>query len=305
MDTSPFHPVELLYRPAAILRIRPRTRGNYTHQCNIVYAEAHGVGLVMDVFQPLGNASGLAVIDVISSGWQTDRVILNEHIGLGLIDALCEKGITVFAVQPGAVTLFTGAEMVRHLHAAIRHIKNGAKRYAVQPDRVGILGVSAGGHLAALAALTPRKGRAQAHDPLRRWNTDVAAAAVFFPPSDLVDYGGARFDQFQIEDVDPAALLFHGGKAGRAETEILEKLTELSPARIPVSTPPAFMIVQGKADPIVPWEQAEKLAQSLRRAGGEVNLLYNETGGHLWPDIGREIEAAAAWIDGVLSSAGR
>ena len=305
MRASSFHPVELLYRPAAILRMRPRTRGNYTHRCNIVYAEAHGVGLVMDVFQPLGKPSGQAVLDVISSGWHSDRVVLNEHIGLGLIDALCERGVTVFAVSPGSLALFTGPDMVRHVHAAIRHIKNDAGAYNILPESIGLLGVSAGGHLAALAALAPRKGRPSAHDPLRRWNTDIAAAAVFFPPTDLIDYGGMRFDRFRIEEIELASLLFHGGTVGKTEDEIVQRLTELSPARMPLQTPPPFMIIQGKTDPIVPWRQAEKLALSLRHSGGEVNLLYNETGGHLWPEIAREVDAAAAWLAGTLPSGDR
>ena len=305
MHASPFHPVELLYRPAAILRMRPRTRGNYRQHCNIVYAEAHGVGLVMDVFQPLGTPSGQAVVDVVSSGWHADRVILNEHIGLGLIDALCERGITVFAVSPGSLALFTGLDMVRHVHAAIRHIKNTAEAYGVLPDRLGLLGVSAGGHLAALAALAPRKGSPAAHDPLRRWNTDVAAAAVFFPPTDLIDYDGMRFDRFQIDEIELASLLFHGGTGGKNEDEIVQRLTELSPARMPLQTPPPFLIIQGKADPIVPWQQAERLALSLQRAGGDVRLIYNETGGHLWPEISREVDDAAAWFTGTLPSGGR
>jgi len=71
---------------------------------------------------------------------------------------------------------------------------------------------------------------------------------------------------------------------------------------MPLQSPPPFLIIQGKVDPIVPWQQAEKLALSLRHAGGEVTLRYNETGGHLWPEIGREVDAAAAWIAETLPS---
>ena len=195
MDPSQAFPVELLYRPAALMTMRPKTRGNYTQRTDIVYAEAYGTGLVMDVFHPVSKASGYGVVDVIGSGWFADRIALNEHIGLGVIDALCDHGLTVFAVSPGSVTLFTGLQMVRHVHAALRHIKQGAEGYGINPHRIGILGASAGGHLAALAALTPQPGRRAAHAPLHRWSTTVAAAAVLFPPTDLVDYGCIRFDQ--------------------------------------------------------------------------------------------------------------
>ncbi len=304
MNLSHEPAVEMLYRPAAFLRMRPRTRGNYKHCHDVVYAEAHGIGLIMDVFYPKDTMTGYGVVDVIGSGWHSDRVVLIEHIGLGVIDALCDRGLTVFAVSPGSVTLFTGLQMVRHIHAAIRHIKNRAETYHIDPHCLGIMGASAGGHLAALAALAPQQGHPAAHDPLRRWTTNIVAAGVFFPPTDLLEYGGQRFDRFQIEGFDPGRLLFHDGLADKTDDDIRARLTALSPARIRVHTPPPFMIVQGKADPIVPWEQAEKLAASLRAAGGSATLVYKETGGHVWPDISQEIGDMAQWFLEMLRSSG-
>lgn len=296
-------PVELLYRSAAMLRMRPHTRENYRQTCNIVYAEAHGVGLIMDIFAPLSDAAGIGVVDVVSGGWLSDRVMLNEHIGFGIVDALCEKGITVFAVSPGSMTLFDGMDMVRHVHAAIRHIKQNAGSYGVDPARLGITGVSAGGHIAALAACTPRNAYPAARDPLRRWDTNIAAAAVFFSPSDLLDYNGQRFDQLRFEGIDLSRVLFRDGISGKSEREIEERLIALSPARIKAAHPPPFLIVQGRQDVIVPWEQAEKLAQAVRRAGGQATLRYNAAGGHVWPDIHVEVEEAGAWLWDMLQNA--
>ena len=288
--------VELLYHPAASLRLRPHTKNNYQHFKNIVYAEAHGTGLVMDIFQPVSSASGTCVVDVISGGWHADRTLLNEHIGFGLVDALCEQGITVFAVSPGSLPLFTGKEMVNHIHAAIRHIKGYAACYDVSPDTLGIMGVSAGGHLAALAALTPQHAASYARDPWQHHDSRIKAAALFFPPADLLDYGGVPITEFAIEGLDLARLLFRGDIRKKSQPEIAECLTALSPARITPVYPPPFLIVQGKKDMVVPWEQAEKLAKTLRDAGGETSLVYNDTGGHLWPGIEKEIAMAADWI---------
>ncbi len=296
MDHPNTRPVELLYRPAAPLRLRPHTRGNYRQTCDVVYAEAHGVGLIMDVFAPVSDSSGVGVVDIVSGGWFSDRTLLNEHIGFGILDALCERGITVFAVSPGSMTLFDGPAMVRHIHAAIRHIKANAARYGVAPQRLGLLGVSAGGHLGALAALAPKPARMNARDPLRHWDTRVAAAAVFFPPSDLLDYGGKRFDHFRFEGFDFTPILFHGGVDDKSDAEIVDRLIALSPAKMPAADAPPFMIVHGKADVVVPWEQAEKLAEAVRRAGGQATLRYNETGGHVWPNIHIEVEEAADWL---------
>lgn len=300
MEHRTLHPVELLYRPAALLRLRPHTRGNYAQQCDVVYAEAHGVGLVMDVFRPCRESNGLGIIDVVSGGWHSDRTLLNEHLGLGLIDACCERGFTLFAVSPGSMTLFPGPDMVRHVHAAIRHVKLHSREYGVAPDRLGILGVSAGGHLAALAALHPQRAHPASREPARRQGTELSAAAVFFPPTDLLDYGGSRFDRFPLAALEVDRLLFRDGLPGKSEADIVARLTELSPARLtPLHLPP-FLIIQGKKDPIVPWRQAERLAAMLQRHGGRVNTVYREDGGHLWSGIAQEVETAAAWLAQIL-----
>ncbi|MCK5861360.1 MAG: alpha/beta hydrolase [Candidatus Hydrogenedentes bacterium] len=296
MDYPHLQSVELLHHPAASLRLRPHTKNNYSHIRNIVYAEANGVGLVMDIFQPTGSSSNLGVLDIVSGGWHSDRTMLNEHIGFGLIDALCEQGLTVFAVSPGSLTLYTGLEMIEHVHAAIRHIKGYADQYTIDPEHLGIIGVSAGGHLAAQATLTVQKAHPYPRDPWQQQDTHVKATALFFPPSDLLDYNGMPITRFKLEGIDLTRLLFHNGTAGKSKEDIEKRLIELSPARMRPKHPPPFMIVQGKKDSVVPWEQAEKLAAGLRRAGGEVRILYNEDGDHLWPGIEQEIKQTVQWL---------
>jgi len=204
-------PVSQLYRPAASLRICPRSAGNYRQECNYVYAEAHGFGLVMDIFTPLTSPNGLGIVDVVSGAWFSDRVVLNEHIGLGVYDVLCAHGYTVFALSPGSVTKCTGLDMVRHVHAGIRHIKARSKDFSIDASRLALAGASAGGHLAALAALNPRPAHARSQDIFRQQDTTVPGVGLFFPPTDLVDYGGKPFDFMHVEGLRLDTLLFEDG----------------------------------------------------------------------------------------------
>ena len=302
---EPF-PVEILHRPGAVLRMRPKTRGTFvTAQTQRVYAEAFGTGLVMDVLRPAKAANGAAIIDVVSSGWQSDRVVYNEHLGFGLCDALCARGFTVFAMLPGSSNLFTGPEMVRHVHAAIRHVRAHAAEFGIDPVRLGLVGASAGGHLAALAALTPQAGRPESRDAWRRPGSDVSAVAAFFPPSDLVDFWGVRLDRFQVEGMDVPGLLFRGGLSGRTEREILARLEELSPARVaarfherhPDTVPPPLMLFHGAVDRVVPLEHSERLRDAWRSVGGRAELRVHEGADHAWTDNGAELEATAEWFE--------
>src|SRR6188768_1987112 len=122
----------------------------YVQHENVVYGEADGVGLVMDVFTPKGTGNGLGVIDVISGAWYSDRGKIRDHARAQVFQILGKKGYTVFAIRPGSVTKFGVLEMLAHLNEGIRWVKDHADNYKIDPHRLGLMGASAGGHLACL-----------------------------------------------------------------------------------------------------------------------------------------------------------
>ena len=280
-------PVAAIAPGMAALSMRPKTTEDLEQQCNIVYAETHGMGLVMDCFRPRDGGNGLALIDVVSQRWRTDRNTLNIHIGVGFFDVLCAAGFTVFALSPGSARHFAGAEMVRHVHAGVAYVKTHAAEYGIDPERLGITGFSAGGHLGALAALEQRPGA----------DTALRAAGLFFPPSDLVVLNRARTNEEEVDpDACPATFLFGGGLAGKSEQEIDARLRELSPRwRIP-KNPIPFFLVHGSDDLVVPLRQSQDFAAALEAAGGEVELLVKEGGAHPWPEMRPESTRLADWF---------
>jgi acetyl esterase/lipase len=132
-----------LYAPTAAAK-----ESTYVQHENIVYGEVDGIGLLMDVFTPMGDGNGLGVIDVMSGAWHSDRGKIRDHERAQTFDILCRKGYTVFAIRPGSVTKFSVAEMLENLKRGIRWVKTHAEEYKIDPDRLGLMGASAGGHLA-------------------------------------------------------------------------------------------------------------------------------------------------------------
>ena len=184
----------------------------YEQKKDVVYAEAHGTGLLMDVFTPTGKPNGLAIVDIASGSWYSDRSKIRDHTLAQVYTIFCSRGYMVFAVRPGSKTRYTAAEMDRNVKSAIRYVKAHAGEYKIDPARLGLMGGSAGGHLATLAALTPEPGKADARNPIDRHDTSVRAVGVFFPPTDFLDWDGDK--AIRIEVLGP--LLFVGGVRGQS-----------------------------------------------------------------------------------------
>lgn len=295
-------PVEQVDRPRGALRVRPRSSGNFTQHCNVVYAETHGLGLVMDIFQPAAPPNGLAIVDVISGAWHSDRVRMNEHIGLGSIDAFCAAGFTVFAPAPGSAHLITAAQMVEHIHAAIRYAKNHAATWGVDPGRLGLSGVSAGGHLAALAALTPQPAEARARLPWYQYDTRVAAVGLFFPPVDLLEYWSGPFDFRRDSELSISRMLFADGIAIHSDEEMLAAARLISPLHQIRGNHPPFLLAHATGDNIVPYSQSRRFVSALQAVGGDAELLTHEGDGHPWRGVNRECAHMAAWFRSRLSA---
>jgi acetyl esterase/lipase len=263
----------------------------YQQQQDVVIADSNGLVVPMDIFVPTGTKNGLAIVDVASGAWHSDRGKIRDHERAKFYDILCGRGYTVFAVRPGSISRFNAADMVKNIEAALTWVKERAATYEIDPTRLGLTGASAGGHLASLVGLkTSRAGE----DGLR-----VAAVAVFFPPTDFIDYGGSMVDPRTDSRFGAIAarLGFEGGASGLSDEQVKEKLTAISPARQVHGSAPPFLLIHGDADPVVPLQQSEALRDSLQAANVPVTLIVKEGGGHPWLTIPEEVVKLADWFD--------
>jgi acetyl esterase/lipase len=266
----------------------------YVQHKDVVFADAYGLALVMDIFVPKENANGLGIIDVASGAWHSNRGKIKDHERARFYDIFGRKGYTVFAIRPGSITKFTAPEMLANLKQGIRWVKTHAAEYNIDADRLGITGASAGGHLACLAAVTADD--AKEDQP----GTDVKACAVFFPPTDLVQFRTESFDP--KSDLIRALAIPRDGKHNDLTTEKIEELvTQISPARLVTEKAPPFLLIHGDADPLVPLNQSEKMLTALKEKKIPAELIVKPGGGHPWLTIHEEVQVLADWFDGKLS----
>jgi acetyl esterase/lipase len=273
----------------------------YRQTTNVVYAEMDGVGLLMDVFTPAkpgGPGKGFGIVCVCSGGWTSDRGMVDAHRKVGLLDALCGHGYTVFAVRPGNYSIFTGEQMLKHVNAGIRYVKAHARDFGIDSQRLGLVGVSAGGHLACLAATRVDPSDPIAKDPMNHLDTRVRAVGVFCPATDFLDWGGRKYGL----DLMGWRLAFSDGVAGKTEQQKDDAARAISPVNYVKPGLPPFYIVHGDADSLIPFSQSLKLAEALRTAGVSVELIAKHGADHSWTTIRQDFETLAAWFDTTLAA---
>jgi acetyl esterase/lipase len=170
-----------------------------TRTANVIYGRKIGVALTMDVFTPVAEANGAAVIFVVSGGWVSDSEALNSQLIGHFVAEPVRRGYTVFAVFHGSQPKFTIPEVVSDIHRAVRYIRHHARDFQIDPERIGITGGSAGGHLSLMQGTAGDLGNAKATDAVERESSRVQAVACLFPPTDFLNYGGEGKYAFALD----------------------------------------------------------------------------------------------------------
>jgi acetyl esterase/lipase len=173
---------------------------------------------------------------------------------------LNEKGFTVFAVRHGSSPKYPMSSIVADMRRAVRFIRQHAGEYAVDPNRIGVFGSSAGGQLALLLGTTADSGDPSASDAVLRESTRVAAVVAYFPPTDLARWENRR--------AFPATALTEAEAA------------QYSPIRFVSAGAAPSLIVHGDADKVVPMVEGETMYAALSKAGVPASFVRIEGAGH-------------------------
>ena len=246
---------------AAIVGSAQADEPDYKRTEDVIYGRKFGTALTMDVFQP-PKPNGAAVIFCVSGGWFS----AHESVNTAFAAELLKRGYTVFEVVHGSQPKFTIPEVLQDMHRAVRYIRSHAADYGVDPQRIGISGASAGGHLSLMQGTAGTAGDASAKDPIDRESSRVQAVGCFFPPTDFLNYGQPGENAigrgvlknfrapFDFEEFDQETKHF---VPITDEARILEIGREISPSPHVTPDDPPTLIIHGDADKLVPIQQAQ------------------------------------------------
>ena len=163
--------------------------------------------------------------------------------------------------------------------AAIRYLRANAKKYNIDPDRIGVWGSSAGGHLVALLGTT---GDVKDFDTGSNLNisSKVQAVCDFFGPTDFT-----RMSDFESRMDHDAADSPESLLVGGPVQENKEACKRANPITYVSRNDPPILIVHGDKDPLVPHYQSELLFEALKRADVDVKFHTVKGGGHGFRDV--------------------
>jgi acetyl esterase/lipase len=248
-------------------------------EANLVYAEIVGYRpLRLDLYVPAGEGPWPLVVWVHGGAWRIgDRKSLPDTYGsLGFFDRIQRRGYAVASVDYRLCAEATFPAQLDDVQAAIGWLRSNAARFHLDMGRLAVWGESAGGTLAALAALA-------ADGP------QVHAVVDWFGVSDL-----SAMDSGDVDDPGTQPL---GGVRSP------EQAVQASPVEHAHPDAPPFLCMHGTDDQGVPYSQSEHLAAALHAYGVRCDLYPVPGADHVFqgaPDVAALIEASLDFLDDVL-----
>ena len=196
------------------------------------------------------------VVWICGGAWiQMDR---SAH--LAYLSNLAQQGFVVASVEYRTSNEAKYPAPLQDVKAGIRYLRAHAERFCIDPDRIGVMGESAGGYLTCMAAL--------ADDPIYdvgenlEYSSAVQAACPWYPPTD--------FRGFLYSDPEQCAAAPESLLLGKNVMRHPEEALACCPVSFVTKDAPPFLIIHGDNDHTVPFGQGEELHDELEKAGCEI-----------------------------------
>lgn len=273
------------YAPGAeVINIAP-THGQIDAISNVVYAQIKGARavrqLTMSFLIPRTNALKPAIVYFPGGGFTS----ADHEKFIEMRMALAQAGFVVAAAEYRVVPDTFPAPVVDG-KAAVRYLREHAAEYGIDPQRIGVLGDSAGGYLAQMLGVTNGEKAFDKGDYLDK-SSDVQAVVTLYGISNLLNIGAGFPDNIQAVHNSPAvteALLVHGAAfrdfPGAAIGSDEKKALYASPMGHTSGKKPPFLILHGSADTLVSPVQSAQLYNALKAGGNKADYLLLKGANH-------------------------
>lgn len=221
----------------------------------------------MDIIYPEDASKNYpCVVWICGGAWL--RMDRSAH--LAYLSELARSGFVVASVEYRTSNEANFPDQLTDVKAGIRYLRALRERYHIDTERFGVMGESAGGYLAAMAALVDDK----TYDvgAFTEYSSKVQAACPWYPPTDVT--------AFPYPSPVEAAASMESLLLGKNVALHKEEALKICPVSYVTKDAPPFLIIHGDNDHTVPFAQGEILHDKLEAAGADVKLLVLEGADH-------------------------
>lgn len=258
---------------------------------NLTYGKGGETELKLDLARPTGDGPFPAIVFIHGGGYyqgsrQAYTEAIREAAKRGYVAATISYRLMKFDADNKETTtaepIFPAP--VHDAKAAIRWLRANAGKYGIDPDRIGVTGASAGGHLSLLIGLTGGEAdfEGQGGNPER--SSRVQAVVNFFGPTEAVTC-------YQESVMPWIFRLFMGG----TPDEVPETYKIASPVTHASNDDPPVLTLHGDQDVLIPLSQARKLDEKLNQAGAAHTLMVMPGQGHDFVGEDQQKAMRAMW----------
>lgn len=256
---------------------------------NIVYGKGGDQELLLDLAKPkTGKGPFPAIVAIHGGSWRRG----NKASFRPFIKAAAKKGYVAVTVSYRFAPKYKFPAQIEDVKCAVRWLRANAKKYNINPDKIGSFGASAGGHLALLLGLMDKSDGLEGKGGHAGYSSKVQAVVNFFGPTDyqgeINEYGKRILSDFLggTREENPKAY------------KVAAPVTYVTKNDAPVQTH------HGTADRIVPYDQALRLQKALKKSGVVNELHTVKNGRHGWggKKLNESIENTFKWFDRYLKT---
>ena len=255
---------------------------------DLVYGHKDGLAMTIDVLKPKTGANGAAILYMVSGGWVSRWTPPTE--AATRFQFLLDKGFTVVVVRHGSSPRYLVPDAVSDVRRAVRFVRYNAKQWGVDPNRLGVHGGSAGGHLSMILATASDNGDPAADEPFMRESNRVQSVVAYYPPVDLRTMArglvaatpGQRFPALNFEK---------------------EKAADISPILFVSPDDPPTLLIHGDADTTVNISHSQRMFKALQDNKIKSDFITLPGAGHGFRGADAEKATAAllAWFQQTLA----
>jgi len=252
-------------------------------QPDVVYGHKDGLAMTFDVYRA-DESNGGTILFMVSGGWFSSWRPPEQM--LPMFAPFTDEGFTVIAVRHGSSPRYGISEAVGDVRRAVRYVRHHAADLKVDPERLGALGMSAGGHLSLMLATTADEGDAAADDPVLKASDRVKAVCAWVAPTDLRPVAWSdpnhekQYENFPGLDITQAVA------------------AEMSPLLAVSADDSPALLIAGDQDTLVPIWHSEKILTAFESVGVPTGLVTIEGAGHGFAgdDMARAVSETVGWF---------